>query len=82
MRHFTHYASIFGIIAASLVGLTIFSYDKEFQSAIVVSSGISFFTWGLVHHHIHEDLHPKVIFEYLASAILGITILLSVIWRA
>lgn len=57
-----------------------FPYDRVLQSAIVVSFGISFVVWGVVHHHIHEELHPKVVLEYIATAVLGIVVLLFVIW--
>lgn len=79
-RHLTHYLSLIGIIGVSLLGLLIFQYDKNFQTAICLSAGISYIAWGIIHHHIHDDLHIKVVLEYIASAALGVVVLLAVIW--
>lgn len=79
-RHLTHYLSLFGVIGVSLFGLLVFQYDKNFQTAICLSAGISYVVWGIVHHHVHEDLNSKVVIEYIASAALGVVILLTVIW--
>jgi len=79
-RHLTHYLSLFGILGAGLFGLLIFQFDKNFQTAICVSSGISYVVWGITHHYIHEDLHLKIALEYIASAAFGVIVLLIVIW--
>lgn len=79
-KHLTHYVSLLGVIIVSLAGLVAFQYDKSFQSAICLSAGIAFVVWGVVHHHIHEDLHPRVVLEYIASALLGVVVLLTIIW--
>lgn len=81
-RHLSHYLSLLGIVTASLLGLLYFSYDRGFQAAIAVSFGISYVVWGIVHHHIHDDLHPKIVLEYVTTAALGTTVLLLVLLRA
>ncbi len=80
-KHLAHYMSLGGIIAVSLWGILSFPYDQAFQSVITMAFASSFVVWGIIHHHVHGDLHPKVILEYIATAILGTTALLVVIWR-
>lgn len=80
-KHLPHYLSLVGIILFGLWGLIYFQYDKAFQSGVAISVGAAFVVWGIVHHHIHDELHPKVVLEYIATAALGITILLAIIWR-
>lgn len=80
-RHMPHWASLIGIIVAAFLGFLFFAYDQVFQSAIMVSAGVAFVIWGIVHHWLHEDLHPKVVLEYIATALVGTIILLSLIWR-
>lgn len=79
-RHLSHYLSLIGILVVSVFGLVYFQYDKSFQTAICLAAGISYVTWGIVHHHIHEDLNTRIVFEYLSSSLLGIVVLLYVIW--
>jgi hypothetical protein len=81
-RHITHYLSLIGLIGLGLVGLLAFHYDKVFQSAVAIGIGAGFVVWGIVHHHVYDNLHHKIVLEYIATALLGVTILLSVIWTA
>lgn len=80
-KHLAHYFSLAGIVLVSMWGIFSFPYDQGFQSVIAMSLGVAFVFWGLVHHHIHQDLHPKIVLEYVATAVLGVIILLSIIWK-
>lgn len=80
-KHLPHYLSLGGVIVAAIIGFLYFPYDPAFQTAISIALGVSFFVWGIVHHYLHKDLHPKIVLEYLSIGILGIVVLLSVIWR-
>lgn len=79
VRDLPHYMLLIGILFAGFAGLILFSYDKNFQIAVALATGISYVSWGLIHHHIHRDLHFEVFMEYLAVAILGTVILFSLI---
>ncbi|KKQ91884.1 MAG: hypothetical protein UT58_C0001G0001 [Microgenomates group bacterium GW2011_GWC1_39_7b] len=79
VRDLPHYMLLIGILLAGFAGLTLFSYDRNFQIAVALATGISYVSWGLIHHHIHRDLHFEVFMEYLAVAILGTVIIFSLI---
>ncbi len=85
MRRFTkdlpHYMLLGGILLAGFAGLILFSYDINFQVAVAIATGVSYISWGLIHHHIHKDLHFEVIVEYAAVALLGLVVLFSLILR-
>lgn len=70
-----------GILLAGFAGLILFSYDINFQVAVAIATGVSYISWGLIHHHIHKDLHFEVIVEYAAVALLGLVVLFSLILR-
>lgn len=76
-----HYMLLGGVLLAGFAGLIIFSYDKNFQVAVALATGISYVAWGLIHHYIHRDLHFEVFIEYAAVALLGIVVLFSLILR-
>jgi hypothetical protein len=78
-RHLPHYMLLFGILFAGFVGLILFSYDKRFQFAIASGTAVAYVFWGIIHHLYHKDLHFETVLEYIAVAILGITILFSLI---
>ena len=79
-RHLQHYISLLAIVGVSLWGFLSFPKDKTFQSAIAIAFGVAFVAWGIIHHHIHEELHSRIIWEYIATAVLGVVVLLFVLW--
>jgi hypothetical protein len=82
VKHLPHFLSLFGILFASFVGLVLFSYDKNFQLSIAVAAAASYISWGVVHHILHKNFHFEIFLEYLAVAILGLTIIVSLIIRS
>jgi MFS superfamily sulfate permease-like transporter len=81
-KHFPHYFSLIGIFVASFIGFIVFSYDKEFQMAIIASLSLSYFSWGVVHHFIHKDLTLQVLIEYAVFSFLGFVIGVSLVYRS
>lgn len=82
VKHLPHYLTLFGILFAGFTGLVLFSYDKNFQLSIAVAAASAYVAWGIVHHILHKDFHFEIVLEYLAVAILGLTIIFSLIIRA
>ena len=80
-NHLPHYLTLMGILFAGFAGLTLFSYDKDFQLAIAVASSAAYVAWGVVHHVLHKDFQFEILLEYLAVAILGLTIIFSLVIR-
>jgi hypothetical protein len=74
----SHYLPLYAILALGALGILYFNYDREFQKGIIIATSLSYITWGIVHHKIHNDLSFKIILEYTAIALLGMAILLSV----
>ncbi|MBU0569641.1 hypothetical protein KKB40_02565 [Patescibacteria group bacterium] len=81
-RHIQHYLPLLGIFVVGILGFTIFSYDKIFQAALVLAVATAYVAWGIIHHHIHEDLQTSVVVEYLVIAILGLIIIFSLLFKA
>jgi len=81
-NHLRHYLPLIGVLVAGALGFVTFSYDKKFQAAIVFGVAVSYFAWGMIHHHLHRDLHLSVVLEYFTIAALGIVIVFSLLFRA
>lgn len=82
VKDLPHYLLLIGILFAGFTGLILFSYDKNFQAAVAIATASSYVVWGLIHHALHRDLHFEVFLEYLAIAVLGLTIIFSLIIRS
>jgi hypothetical protein len=81
-KHIGHYFSLLGILAATFIGFFVFSYDKNFQLALITASCVSYFVWGIIHHILHKNLSFEVVIEYLIFSSIGFVIGVSVIFRA
>ena len=79
LKDLSHYMVLFGILLAGFAGLILFPYDKNFQIAVAAALVLGYVSWGVIHHHLHKDLHFEVVLEYLIVAILGFVIIFSVI---
>lgn len=81
-KHIAHFTPLIGILVISFIGYLAFSYDKTFQIAVVIAASVAYVTWGLIHHHLHDEIYAQVILEYIAIAVLGMVIGLSLILTA
>lgn len=81
-KHLPHYFTLFGLLVFSIIGFLIFSYDRNFQTAIAIAVSFGYFVWGMVHHTTHRDLNLKIVIEYLSISIIGLVVILSLIYRS
>lgn len=81
-KHIQHYLPLVSIIIAGVLGFTLFSYDEVFQFAVSIAVAVAYVAWGLIHHHLHRDLHLSVVIEYLVIAVLGLVVIFSLLFRA
>jgi len=78
----SHYLPLLGIFAFGIISFWSFSYDRFFQTSTAVAVALAYVIWGIVHHHMHNDLHWKIVIEYMGIAIVGLAIILSLVLRA
>lgn len=73
-KHLNHYIPLISVLLAGFAGIFLFSYDVGFQMIVIISVAISYVAWGVIHHHIHKDLHLPIVLEYVLIAALGVLI--------
>ena len=54
--------------------------DKPLQLLIGVLLSILYITWGIIHHSLEGNLHPKIVVEYLLVGAIAITLIITVVW--
>ena len=81
-KHLSHSLLLVGILMAGFIGLILFSYDKNAQVLISVLTASGYVIWGVIHHTHNRDFHWEILMEYLAVAILGLTIIFTLIIRS
>ena len=81
MKHFSHCFSLIAIFIVGILGFYLFSYDKIFQIGVAVVLAVTYVLWGIIHHTIHKDIYFSVILEYIAVAVLGLIMVISLIFK-
>lgn len=80
-HHPLHYFTLLCILLVGLWGILWFDYHPVTQLIIVVCLAVSYIIWGIVHHHVHRSLHPKIILEYVLVAALAVLAFASLTLR-
>jgi uncharacterized membrane protein len=76
----THFLPLVAILIATVIGFVLFSYDRALKLALLISAGIAYFVWGLIHHYIHKDLSIEIALEYLIISAFGVSAILFLIF--
>ena len=82
-RHSLIHYSVLVVMMNIIVGAFLFfRFDRIYQMIIVLVAGLAYVLWGIIHHHVNDDLHLKVVVEYVLVALLAELIIFSLILRA
>jgi hypothetical protein len=82
-KHSYHIYYYFILALILLLGVTFFFFyngNKPSQFIVIVITSMAYFLWGVVHHIVDNDLHPKIVVEYLLIALLAIFIIRGVLF--
>ncbi len=81
-KHLLHYLFLIAILSLGFSSFLFVSYDRSLQLMISILICVSYFLWGMIHHFLKDDLHLKIVVEYLLISALVFLILFSIIGRA
>ncbi len=79
MKHITHFLVLFILLG---VGIGTFFYVRPnvaSQLFVGITTSIAYVIWGLVHHAIQKDLHPKIVVEYMLIGAIAIVLLVTIL---
>ncbi|HSW88029.1 MAG TPA: hypothetical protein VLG12_02600 [Candidatus Saccharimonadales bacterium] len=78
-QHNWYYIFLFLIFVAAIIVISLFNYNKTLQIAVLILISLFYVILGIMHHLIHHTITTKIVIEYIAIAVLGISILLFVL---
>jgi len=73
-EHAIYYISLIIILSLGFL-LAYSSSDRSFQVGVVVAITFFYVLWGILHHLMNHDLHPKIVVEYILIGAFGLTII-------
>lgn len=77
-KHSLHYIFLSAILFLGFGSFLMVSYDRLLQEKIAYLIAFSYFSWGMIHHFLKDDLHLKIVIEYLLISSLVLVVLLSI----
>lgn len=78
-QHNWYYLFLFLILVAAVSVISVFAYNKSLQIAILLFVSICYVALGIIHHVIHHTITTKIVIEYIAIAVLGMSVILFVL---
>lgn len=69
--HLSHYLALMVILNIGVLGFLFFSYNFTYKIIVLLFTSLAYILWGVVHHWMADDLHPRVILEYVVIALLA-----------
>lgn len=79
--HIIHYLFLTVILSLAVVFFSISAGNPPSQFKVAIITSVLYFLWGIIHHKLEGDLHPKIMVEYLLIAVLAIILLRGAIFR-
>jgi hypothetical protein len=80
-HHLFSYLTLFTILGIGSLSFYLYKGAPDNQFLLVVTTSFLYFFWGVMHHLLEDDLHPKIVVEYLFISLLAIFLLRGAIYR-
>ena len=73
-KHFFYYCALSIIILLTVFFVQNLIFSKSTQFLVMAFFSLSYVFWGIIHHAIHHNFSFKIMLEYSAVALLGLSI--------
>jgi lipopolysaccharide export LptBFGC system permease protein LptF len=74
-----HFLVLLAILAAGVFTFWYVRPNTTIQLFIGIVTAVLYVLWGLTHHALKKDLHPKVMVEYLLIGVIAIVLLVTML---
>lgn len=82
MRKKAHIIHYFVLVLMLVIGVGAFFAvwgNKAAQLAIGIATAIGYLFWGIIHHAISGDLHPRIVIEYILIVVMAVVLLVTAV---
>lgn len=74
LKHLKYYIALLVMQIVGFFVLLSLSGSREFQIAAIVTSGIGYMTWAILHQYLEHSLTTKIVVEYVLFGTFGIVV--------
>jgi len=76
-----HYLALITFLSIGLALFLIFNYNRQIQVGIALAMAATYVIWGIVHHWVKKELHPRIISEYVIVAIVASVVMIFLLMQ-
>jgi len=76
-----HYLGLIAFLSIGLAFFLVFNYNRQIQMGITLAMAAIYVAWGIIHHTIKKELHPRIILEYILVAIVASVVVIFLLMR-
>lgn len=77
-----HYLALIAFLSIGLALFLIFNYNRQIQIGITLVIAAGYIVWGMIHHTIKKQLHPRIILEYVLVATVASVVMIFLLLRS
>ena len=74
--HALHFLVLALLLGAGAVAFFLVRGSDALQLFVGIVTAVAYVTWGLLHHALQKDLHPKVVIEYVLIGVISVVLLI------
>lgn len=74
-----HFIVLALILGGGVASFILLAGDVIAQQQIGIVTSVAYVVWGILHHAIEGDLHPKVVIEYMLVGAVAALVLVNVL---
>ena len=78
-KHLVYYISLILILFLGFGLASFFPYQKNLEMLFVMLTVFFYVLWGVIHHIVHHSFSIRIMLEYIAIGVLGISLILFVL---
>lgn len=76
-----HYLALIAFLSIGLALFLVFNYNRQLQVGITLIMAVGYVLWGIIHHTIKKEFHPRIILEYILVAIVASVVVIFLLMR-
>ncbi len=76
-----HYLALIAFLSISLALFLVFNFNRQIQMGITLIMAGGYIIWGVVHHSVKKELHPRIISEYILVATVASIVVIFLLMR-
>ncbi|OGG35729.1 hypothetical protein A2363_03075 [Candidatus Gottesmanbacteria bacterium RIFOXYB1_FULL_47_11] len=77
--HILHYLVLGALLTGGVATFFFVRSNVTLQLYTGIATSVAYVLWGIIHHALQKDLHPKIVIEYTLIGAIAIVLLVTIL---